>query len=494
MEAFFSGFKVVLSFHYILYMFAGVALGSVLAFLPGLSCGLGIALLLPFTYSMDALDALVLLMSIYSGGCFAGSISAIMLNTPGAPANVATTLDGYPMAKNGEPERAMGIALMSSIVGGLVGATCLLLVAAPMANFSLKFGPGEMFIVAFFGLSVVGSLSEDVIKSLFAGLVGILMGTIGISTTGAFRGTMGNMYLFEGIPLIPSLIGLIAFPELINLLRKSLPRDTSGRKNDIKKIVKGMWEALTHPIRVVLCAIVGVVVGLIPAAGSSVAGFLAYNQSKQWSKTPERFGKGIAEGIIAPEAANNASEGGALATMFVLGIPGSGATAILMGALTLQGWVPGPRMFTQHMETIYMSFSSLFLQQLVMGLLGVLLCWGGSRFLKMPSKYLVPLMMTLTILGSFSNRYTLFDAGLLLVFGLIGWFMKESGYPPISMLLGIILGGTADAECIRVLQSFDHFTDIFQRPIVIVLSVVTVLCIVLPILLKARREKNKKRG
>lgn len=491
MEAFFSGFSVILQPHYIGYMLAGVLMGTILGFLPGLNAATGIALMLPITYGMQPLDALVFLMSIYTGGLFSGAVTAILINTPGSNANIATTLDGYPMHLKGESERALGLSLMSSVIGGLIGTTCLLLIAGPMANLALRFGPAEMFMVAFFGLTVVGSLSDDVIKSLFSGLIGILLGTVGVNSMGIVRGTMGSIYLLEGVPLIPALIGFLALPAIYELLKK----DHNGAQIDdqkvsLKKLLGGCKEVFRHPVQVIVCALGGVLVGIMPAAGASVAGILCYNQSKQWSKHPEKFGTGIPEGIIPCETANNASEGGALATMFVLGIPGSNATAMMLGAVVLMGWTPGPRMFSQYSDIIYTVFSSLFVQQFVMFIMGVGLCLLGARLAKIPVKYLVPCIIMFTVVGAFSGRYTLFDPMLMLACSFLGWMMKKNNYPAMPLVLGLMLGGIADDELMRVFQSFDSFWEIFTRPIVLVLTILSVLSVVMPIVMKLRREKK----
>lgn len=342
LQAFMNGFGMIFEVKYFLLMFGGVTFGLILGALPGLTGSMGIALMLPFTYNMEPLPALVFLLSIYSGGLFGGAITACLINTPGSPANIATVLDGYPMTLKGQSEEALGLSLYSSVFGGLIGCMFLVMVMEPLANLSLQFGPSEMFMVAIFGLSVVGSLSSNILKSVFGGLVGILLGTIGMSPSGVVRGTMGTYYLLDGIPLIPALIGFLAIPELFNLASKEFVVSTRDATFNAGRILKSVWLVITRPIQVFLCSGIGVLVGVMPAAGATVASLLSYNQAKQWSRKYEQFGTGIPEGVIASECANNASEGGALATMLVLGIPGSASTAMLLGAVMIQGWIPGP--------------------------------------------------------------------------------------------------------------------------------------------------------
>lgn len=490
MELFLQGFVEILHVQYLLYMFSGVALGMILGVLPGLTGSMGIALMLPFTFTMEPLTALVFLLSIYTGGLFGGAVTAIIINTPGSSANMATLADGYPMSQRGETGRALGLSLGSSALGGLLGVVFLVLATRPLANFALKFGPAEMFMVTIFGLSVVGSLADNVFKSLFAGCFGILLGTIGMSSTGAIRGTMGNIYLLEGLPLMPTLIGLLAIPSILALsVEKQIDTDYQG--SSMKSIVQGALEPLKHKLQVVLTSVLGVVIGVMPAAGATVAGLLSYNQSKQWCKNGKDFGTGVAEGIIGAETANNASEGGALSTMFVLGIPGSNSTAMMMGALIIQGWQPGPRLFIDNQEIIYTAFSSLFLQQFVMLIIGLIICYFGAQIVKVPVKYLVPAIFVFTVVGAFSNRNTLFDANLMLALGVIGWFMQKGNFAIMPIILGVILGGIADRELLRIYQSYDSFTEIFASPIVVGLLLITLASLILPQITRLRSASSK---
>ena len=488
MSAFLSGFGLMLQIEYILYMFGGVAFGMFLGVLPGLTGSMGIALALPLTFAMDPLTSLVFLLSIYTGGLFGGGITSIVINTPGSPANMATLFDGYPMAQRGETGRALGLALGSSVLGGLIGVIFLASVTKPLADIALKFGPAEMFMVAIFGLSVVGSLSKNVLKSLFAGAFGILIGTIGMGNTGAIRGTMGSIFLLDGLPLTPTLIGLLAIPSIFDLAIQEQLKGDCYKQSSFKEIFKGMLEPLARPILVIVTSLIGVIVGVMPAAGATVAGLLSYNQAKQWSKNSDEFGKGAAEGIMAVETANNASAGGALSTMFVLGIPGSNSTAMMMGALIIQGWAPGPRLFIDNQDVIYKSFSSLFLQQFVMLIIGLIMCYFAVQILKVPTKLLVPCILLFTIVGSFSNRNAIFDVFLMLGLGAAGWFMKKSEFDIMPIILGIILGPIADTELLRIFQSYNSFMDIFKQPIVVVLLAITILSLGLPMV---GRFKNK---
>ena len=488
---FVEGFAVILAPKYIMYMFSGVFFGLILGALPGLTGTLGIALMLPFTYSMSPLTALVFLLSIYSGGLFGGAITAIMINTPGSPANIATMLDGYPMMKKGMASEALGLALTSSVIGGIIGCIFLLLITEPLATLSLKFGPAEMFMVAIFGLSVVGSLGNDPLKGIFSGLFGILLGTIGMNANGIERGTFGVLYLLDGIPLIPCLIGFLSLPEILSLISQQYVVSGKISNPSLLKILSAWKEIMKRPVQVISTSVLGVIVGIMPAAGATVASLLSYNQSKQLSKRRNLFGPGIPEGIIASDTANNASEGGAMSTMLVLGIPGSASTAMLLGALMLQGWVPGPSLFIDHRDIIYASISSLFLQQFVMYIVGLLLCLCAAYVLKVPVRYLIPCVLMFMVLGAFANRNAFFDAGLMLVFGVLGYIMKANDFPVMPTVLGIILGPIADRELLRTVQMYSgNYFAAFQKPIVLVLLFISIASIVVPMILKHRDDRQ----
>jgi putative tricarboxylic transport membrane protein len=487
---FLNGFGLILEFKFLLYMVSGVTLGVVVGALPGLTGSLGLALMLPFTYTMDPLSALVFLLAIYSGGLFGGGITSILINTPGSTANIATLMDGYPMTQKGQADRALGIGLSSSVLGGIIGCIFLAFVMRPLAVVSLKFGPAEMFMVAVFGLTVIGSLSKNITKSLFAGLLGILLGTIGMSNIGTIRGSFGSMFLLDGIPLIPALIGFLALPEMLKLAGKEFVMG-DVRKTSARGIIAGFRDTLAHPITAIRSAIIGVVVGVMPAAGATVASILSYNQAKQWSDEPERYGTGIPEGIIAGETANNASQGGAMATMLVLGIPASANTAMLIGALILQGWVPGPSLFREHADIVFASISSLFLNQFVMLGVGIVICTFASKIITLPTKYLVPCLLVFTMLGAFSSRSAVFDVGMMFTFGVLGWLMQMSNFPTMPVVLGIILGPIADKELLRIVQIYSgNYGELLTKPIAVILLVLSLISISLPAILERRRKKR----
>lgn len=490
----YAGIIEFMTFYNFLFIILGMFMGVVLGAIPGLTGSLGIALMLPVTFTMDPLPAFVFLVSIYTGGLFGGAITAVLINTPGSPAAVATTLDGYPMTRKGESGRALGLAVGSSSMGGIIGALVLLLIIQPLATVALKFGPTEMFIVAVFGLTIIASIQDGgFIKAMYAGLFGVLLGTIGMTDTGAMRVTFGNIYLLDGIPMIPALIGLFAISELFFLAEKSFVAKNTEEKGLPLALIGGIKESFTQPFNTLRSSLIGVFVGALPAAGSTVASLLSYNEARRFSKNKDEFGKGCKDGIIASENANNSSEGGALATMLVLGIPGSASTAMLLGAIIMQGWVPGPRLFIEQSTVIYGIIFSILIGLIFLILIGGVVSLGAGYIINTPTRILIPIIMVFALIGAFATRNLLFDALLVFLFGILGWYLRRNQYPVMAVVLGLILGPIADGELLKSVQLHGENTlnAFFTRPISLALIIITVVGILAPILFD---RVSKKRG
>lgn len=465
----------------LLLMVAGLAMGTVFGAIPGLTGGTAIALMLPVTYYMDPLSSLVFLTSIYSGGNWGGAITAILLNTPGSPASAATVFDGYPMMKKGQVGRALGLAVGASALGEAIGALFLVFAIAPLGNIALSFGPPEMFMVGVFGLSIIASLQgTNLFKGFLAGALGLLLGTVGMSATGALRGTFGRYELLDGIPLIPALIGIFAFSEVLEMMGQTYLSDPSRMSRDqVREMLRGMGEVLRRPFNLIRSALIGVGIGALPGAGATVASLVSYNVAKNLSRQPEKYGTGIPEGVIASEAANSSSEGGATATMLVLGVPGGAATAVMLGAIILQGWVPGPRLVYDHQDVIYALILSQFVQCFLQLPVGATIAYFFSKIVNIPIRYLVPILVVVTVAGTYAGRNTLLDPAVMVVFGVLGWLLKRYDYPAIAVILGLILGPMVDAELIRTLQRFDgDLTVFFTRPISLALLLASVAAVV----------------
>lgn len=493
MDVFLSALTPLADISVIIYMLIGLFAGVIFGAIPGLNAGIGIALMLPVTYSMGPLTSLVFLTSIYTGGVFGGAITAILINAPGSPSAVATTLDGYPMALKGQANEALGLSLGSSALGGLLGMIFLCIIIQPLASFALQFGPAETFLLVIFALTSIASLSENsFMKGLVAGLFGLLLGTIGFSASGSLRFTFGSTYLIDGMPIIPALIGFLALSELFSKLEtKDIELPRAGRLH-FPSILKGMLMAPKRAWTVVRSSIIGIFIGAIPGVGATVGSLISYETARRTSRNPEAYGKGEPDGIIAAESANNASEGGAMATMLALGIPGGAATAILIGALTIQGIVPGPRLIYEHQDVIYGLLAAEMLEQILLLVVGFVVAAGFLRIIYTPYSILVPAVLTMCYIGAFSVRNAGFDAGLLIACGVLGWLMKREGYPVVAVVIGLMLGSTADGELIRLFQLYSGNMSVFwTSPICIVLIFATCMSLAAPIWSSIRQRRSR---
>jgi putative tricarboxylic transport membrane protein len=486
------GAAALLSWEIPLSIILGLALGTVFGAIPGLTGGMGIAILTPFTFRLPLMPSLVFLTSVYTGGCFGGAISAILINTPGSPASVSTTLDGYPMTRKGLSNEALGISVAASAMGGFIGMVFLLVIMKPLANLALRFGPPEMFMVAVFGLTIISSLHEGgFAKGMLAGLFGMMLGTMGMSSTGAIRGGFHIMYLLDGIPVIPALIGLFAFSELFFLMEKEYITESGETiRRNLRKMLRGFYTAFRYPVNVFRSSLIGVIIGALPAAGATVANIVSYNEAKRLSRHPHTFGEGDPEGVVAAEAANNASEGGAMATMLALGIPGGQATAVLIGAFMLQGLLPGPRLFYKHLHVVYGLISAELVEEVLLVGVGMIVAYYFAGIVTVPTRILIPTIAMFCTIGSFALRNAMFDAYLMFAFGLLGWIMRKHGYPVIAVVLGIILGPIADRELIHTNQLFaGDLSVFFTRPISLALVVMSTLAVAFPYLVRRRRVR-----
>lgn len=478
----------------LVFMVAGVSFGIALGAIPGLTGSLGIAVMLPVAFTLDPLPGLVFLLSMYTGSMFGGALTAVLLNTPGAPAAIATTFDGYPMTRDGQALRALGISIVASSLGGFFSSLLLLLFILPMAELALRFGPPEMVLIAVIGLMIISAVrSESFAKTLLAGCFGFLLGTVGMTSGGVQRGTWGSVFLIDGIPLIPALIGLFAITELFLLVRQRYVTGELPAKGSPRSLFSGMGEAVRMPVHLARSGLIGTFVGALPAAGASIAAIVSWNEARRWAKRPERFGKGSPEGLASAEAANSASEDGSLATMLVLGIPGSPATAMLLGAIVMYGWVPGPRLFIDHTAILYGALTAQLIQALLVVPLGIGFAFVADRLVKAPTRVLVPVVAVFCVLGTFSLRNLMFDVIVMFAFGVMGYFLRKYGYPPIAVVLGLILGPIADREFIRTYQMFgDNMVGgALQRPLTQGLLVIVVALLALGLW---RRRRAKRSG
>lgn len=481
-----EGLRAVLTLDAWFAITVGTALGIVVGAIPGLGSGQAVVLVLPVTFYMKPLTALVFLCSIYVSVMFGGLLTAILLNTPGAEENLCTVFDGFPMTQRGQASEALGLGIGASVTGGLISYMFLLVAMDPIARFALKFGPTEMFLIAVMGLTIIAALrGESMSKGLLAGALGLLMGTVGIAPSGEWRATFGQVYLADGIPFAAALIGLFAMAELFFLVEREFvaPASRVGRRS-FRRILAGMGWVYRYPGTVIRSSLIGILIGAIPAAGATIAAATSYNEAKRFSRTPEKFGTGFPPGIVAAETANNASTGGALMTTLVLGVPGSATTALILGAMIMHGLQPGPQMIREQTALVYGLTMALFLSQIVMVAMATVAGYLLTNLLVVPTRILVPLVALFCMVGSFAVRNTIFDVFLMLVFGLVGWLMRKTGFPAVAMVLGIVLGPIADAELIRSAMRYgpEFYIQFFRRPISLALVVVITLGLVGPYL------------
>ncbi len=432
----------------------GTVLGIVIGALPGFTSTMGVALFIPVTFSMSPETGLIFLVAIYCASTYGGSISAILIQTPGTPSAIITAIDGYELTKQGRGGQALGMATFSSFIGGIISSVALLMIAPPLAKLVLLFGPSEIFFLALFGLTIIVGLSKgSMVKGLLSGAFGLLLATVGVdSMTGSYRYTFDIMPLFDGIPMVPAVIGLFSACQVFALSSQS--RTTiqyEGRIPDVGSTlprwsdIKGMWWNFLRS------GVIGTIIGIIPGAGMSIASAMAYNEAKKHSDQPELYGKGSMEGLAASETANNGVTGGSLVPLLTLGIPGNSVSAVFLGGLLIHGLKPGLQLFTQHAEVAYSLLFGMFVANLLMLLIGAIAAKKIAKVSSLPTTILAPIIMALCVMGSFAIRNNMFDVALMLVFGFLGYMMKRGGYSLACFVLGIILGPLVESELGRAL-------------------------------------------
>ncbi len=460
------------------YLLIGVCMGIVVGILPGVSGTFSLAVLIPFTFVLEPASAFGLLLGAHAVSDVGGSITAILLNTPGDAVNAATVFDGFPMTKKGQAGRAIGAAVASSAIGGAFGALSLMLLVPVMRPLVLAFAPPEFFLMAVLGIAFIAVISgKSLTKGLVAGGLGLLIGLVGLDqSTGAERFTFGILQLWDGIKLIPVTLGLFAVAEMIDLAV------TGGDLIEIKTVGKvgsalqGIKDTFQNLWLVLRCSLLGTLIGIVPGLGGTTASFFAYGHGKQTSKNGKEFGTGVVEGVIAPESANSSKEGGALVPTIAFGIPGSAGMAILLGAFYVQGLTPGPEMLTTYVWLVFFMAWCI----VVANLLAAIICmFAADRIAKvalLPGDIMVPLVMVLAGIGAYSFQNSLADLVLLLLFGFVGYWMKVFDWPRPVLIIGLVLARIAEKNLLLSLRLF-HET-FFLRPISLVLIAIVILTLV----------------
>jgi len=501
LELLVSGFAAIFTDPLAIGMvFLGVMVGIIFGALPGLTTVAGLSMFLPVTYVMVSHVGLSMLTAIYIGGTSGGLISAILLNMPGTPASIATTFDGAPMAKKGKAGKALGIAVFASLIGTLVGVGVMIFASPVLAKLTLKFGPWEYFTVTFFALTLIASLTgKSVIKGLLSALFGMMFATIGLSPVdGTPRYTFGSLQLTSGFHLLVVLVGLYAIREVL-LTASSKQEPIKVLEYKMKGVGFTLHDLAGNWINLIRSSLVGLGIGILPGIGGSTSNIIAYSVAKNSSKHPEKFGTGIPDGIIASEASNNGSIGGAMIPLLTLGIPGDGATAILLGGFMLHGMQPGPLLFQQNGDVVYSIFAAMVLGIIFMAIL----MWSGMRMfvqvLKVPNHILIPLIVVLCSIGAYALGNRVFDMWGLLLFGFVGLMMAKFKIPAPPFILGFILEYQLELNLRRGLEySNGNFWDVFTRPISGTFLALTIISMVVTIInnhkASVRELKEKREG
>lgn len=493
-----TGLQIVFTPTTFLLIFAGTVVGVIFGAMPGVSASMAVALALPFAYPMNGVVAIAFLCSVYCASITGGGITAILFKIPGTPSSAPTTFDGYPMAQRGEAGKALGYSLVASAIGGLIAAFAMALVSAPLAAVALKFGPGELFAVSMLGLSVLTCLDNgNVVKTLISGLLGLFLATIGMDPqNGVARFTWGSSTLLSGVEMIPVMIGLFAVTEVLKQTNKRAKgggndmESTGTFKTDIPKIgefLKVKWVMLRS-------SILGTVVGILPGAGATIASFLSYTVEKKISKHSEEFGTGIADGIVASEAANNAATGGAMVPLLALGIPGGNAAAIMMSALVLKGVQMGPLLVKTQPEYLASVFGSMLVTNIIMVFVALAIAKVFAKILQIPYSILGPVIIMLAMIGSFALKNSTGDVILMIASGLIGYLFVSLGYSSAALVLGLVLGIMCEENLRRAYMiGSGSWVKALNSPITIVLLLVCAAMILFPIikgLIPGKKSKN----
>ncbi len=488
LESLIFGFGTIMGWKPIMIIIFGVILGIMFGAMPGLSPSTGVALLVPFSYTMTPALAVILLVSIYIAANYGGSITAVLINTPGTPAAACTAIDGYQLTLQGEAGKGLGMSLIASTVGGMFGVLILIMFMVPLAEIALKFHPADYFALAIFGLTTVGSLGGDnVAKAMVAVLIGLMINTIGLDhISGVTRFTFGTDALYDGFHLIPALIGLFALSVVFAAIEKG----------DLGKIMMGKisgkfpsaQESWATKWTITRSSVLGTVIGIFPGAGSTIASFISYDVARRSSKESEKFGKGSLDGVAASESANSSSVGGALIPLLALGIPGSSTDAVLIGALQLHDIEPGPLLFKSHPEIVFGIYAALIVANLIMLFLGIFGIRIFAKVVEIPNSILHSMILVIATIGSFAVRGSFFDVGACYAFGILGWILQRYKYPVAPVVLGIVLGNLLEVNFRRAVM-MDGPMVFFNQPLAATMLAISVLLFGYPLY---RNHKDKK--
>lgn len=491
-----SGIEGIFTFQVLLFLGLGTLLGFFVGVLPGLTATMAIALLIPITFWLPSSAGLAMLIGVYNSAIFAGGISAILINTPGTPASIASTFDGYKIVKKGYVRLAVWINTFYSVLGGIFGAIMLAIAAFPIARFALKFGPAEYAALAVFGLSMMISVSgKSVVKGIIAGFLGLAVTTIGLDPMYATqRFSFGSPFLLAQISFLPIMIGLFGIGEILDQVITPLQQGTlESLKEKEKKKYLSLKEIWNTKIPITLSCLISVFIGAIPGTGGDIAGVISWDQSRRISKEGKEYGNGSNEGLAVTCAANNASLGGAMTTMLSLGLPGDAPTAIMIGALMMYGYVPGPLLFRDHMDIVIVIVALMFLAYVYISLIGFAGTAVFSKLLRLPRPWIALAVFCFSLVGSYALNNAALDVLICLIAGIIGFIFRRTGFPLGPVIIALILGPIAEENIIRALLLAGGNALVFiTRPISLILIIASIVSLFLsPILNRVMKQKEK---
>ena len=488
-----NGLMTALHLSNFLYLCVGVTGGIVIGALPGLTATMGVAILLPFTFGMEPVTGLIMLVGIYIGAIYGGSISAILLNTPGTPASAATCIDGYPLVKKGMAAKALSVSTISSAIGGLISCVALVTISPILAKFALKFSSPEYFALALFGLTIIASISSgNFLKGILAGVIGLLISTVGMDAITSFpRFTFDNVDLLNGFSVIPVLIGLFAVSEVLVQIEEVITEKEVNVETVKNKNYMNLKE-LKHCMPTILkSGILGTLIGAIPGAGADISAFICYNEAKRANKN-EKFGEGSLIGVAAPESGNNGVTGGALVPLLTLGVPGDAVAAVLLGALIIQGLTPGPLLFEQNPDIVYGLFSAMIIGNILLLIIGLAGIKFYSKIVDIPKKFMIPCILVLSTIGSYSMNNSVFDIFITLTFGVVGYIMTKINIPISPIVLSVILGPMLETNLRKSVIMYEgSYSFLYTRPITIFFLLLTFISVYSSIHKYLKKDKTQ---
>jgi putative tricarboxylic transport membrane protein len=489
LEAALLGLMKVFAWPAIGFMFLGVAFGLVVGILPGVGGTFSLAILIPFTFGMEPASAFALLLGAHAPSYTGGAITTILLNTPGDPPNAATLFDGFPMTKKGEAGRAMGAALTASAIGGVLGACYLILLIPVMRPLVLMFAPPEFFMMSVCGIALIAVVSsKSLLKGLIGGGIGLMLGLVGLDvSTSMERFTFGTMFLWDGVSLVPVVLGLFAIAEMLEVAVEGGSITETIVDSDIGGVMRGIKDVFSRLWLVFRCSILGITCAFVPGIGGDTACFLAYGYAKAAEKNGKLFGTGVVEGVIAPQAAINSKEGGALVPTIAFGIPGSAGMAILLGAFYIQGLKTGPEMLTTNLWLVFSMAWTIAFANIIAAVLCLSFANKLARVALLPGDYLFPVVLLLAAIGSFATRNAIGDLAVALVFGFVGYGMKKYNWPRAVIVIGLVLSKIAEKNLLLSLRLYQG--NFLLRPGVIAL--IGILLITIFVTIRSRRKEEE---